>query len=152
MILHSAAYPGARERARQGSHASGGLPILAKRTVGEAEMGQYFSWVNVDRFERLDAGLWDFAPTLYGRCVAPCEENQAMLSLLATRWRGDVVVFLGDYASFEGDERPGCRHVRERIGTSGWPAPDGRGAGQGVLDCWQQVRGARGSALGLVPG
>lgn len=103
-------------------------------------MGQYFGWVNVDRFERLDAGLWDYAPTLYGRCVAPCEENLAMLSLLATRWRGDVVVFLGDYASFEGDERPGCRHVRERIGTSGRSVPDFASEAKDVTGCLRVAR------------
>lgn len=103
-------------------------------------MGQYFSWVNVDRFERLDAGLWDFAPTLYGRCIAPCEENLAMLSLLATRWRGDVVVFLGDYASFEGDGRPGCRHVRESIDASGWSVPDFASEAQDVTGCLRVAR------------
>lgn len=87
-------------------------------------MGQYYSWVNVDKHERLDSCFWDYSPTLHGRCFTPCEENQAMLSLLATHWRGDVVVFFGDYAKFNESDHPGCRYIRERIDATGWSATD----------------------------
>ncbi len=88
-------------------------------------MGQYFSWINVDKHERLDSCFWDFAPTLHGRCLAPCEENQAMLSLLATHWRGDIVVFCGDYADFgKHDEHLGCKRIQERLDASGLGIPD----------------------------
>lgn len=88
-------------------------------------MGQYFCWVNVDKHERLNSCFWDFAPMLHGRCLAPCEENQAALSLLATHWRGDVVVFCGDYADFsQGGEHPGCRHIQEKVDASGLAIPD----------------------------
>lgn len=87
-------------------------------------MGQYFSWVNVDKHERLDNCFWDFAPGLHGRCFAPCEENQAMLSLLATHWKGDVVVFYGDYASFGRNDHPGCKYIQAQIDASGWNETD----------------------------
>lgn len=88
-------------------------------------MGQYFSWVNVDKHERLDNCFWDFAPSLHGRCLAPCEENQAMLSLLSTHWQGDVVVFCGDYADFsKGGNHPGCKYIQEKVVASGWATPD----------------------------
>lgn len=88
-------------------------------------MGQYFSWINVDKHERLNNTFWNFAPTLYGRCFTPCEENQAMLSLLATRWKGDVVVFYGDYADFsKAGNNPGCKYIQDKINASGLTTPD----------------------------
>lgn len=74
-------------------------------------MGQYFNWVNVSRQEWLDGSHWGYSPTLHGRSFTPCDENDALLALLATRWRGDVVVFLGDYADFRRIDHPGCRRI-----------------------------------------
>lgn len=87
-------------------------------------MGQYYSWVNVDKHERLNSCFWDYSPTLHGRCFTPCEENQAMLFLLATRWRGDVVVFFGDYAKFDESDHLGCKYIQERIDATGLSTPD----------------------------
>ena len=78
-------------------------------------MGQCFNWVNVDKHEWLDGAFWGNAPTLHGRTIAPCEENQALLTLLTTRWRGDVVVFFGDYADFSGIDHPGCRYIQAAL-------------------------------------
>lgn len=48
-----------------------------------------------------------------------------MLSLLATCWQGDVVVFCGDYADFsKGGDHPGCKYILEKVVASGWTIPD----------------------------
>ena len=48
-----------------------------------------------------------------------------MLSLLATHWQGDVVVFCGDYADFsKGGNHPGCKYIQEKVVASGWAIPD----------------------------
>lgn len=48
-----------------------------------------------------------------------------MLSLLATHWQGDVVVFCGDYADFsKGGNHPGCKYIQEKVLASGWAIPD----------------------------
>lgn len=44
-------------------------------------MGEYFNWVNFDKQEWLDGGMWHNAPSLRGRCYTGIEENEAGLGL-----------------------------------------------------------------------
>lgn len=83
-------------------------------------MGEYFNWVNFDKQEWLDGGMWHNAPSLRGRCYTGIEENEALLTLLATRWKGDVVVFLGDYANFTDDDNECCRHLQGLLEQRGY--------------------------------
>lgn len=74
-------------------------------------MGQYFEWVNYDRREIIDTDVWDCGVKLHESAFVGCEMTDAALTMLAGDWAGDLVVFLGDYASFENETNPARRRI-----------------------------------------
>lgn len=69
-------------------------------------MGQYFSWVNLDKREFIEDDPWICGLKLIESCYVGNEKTDAALTLLESRWAGDRVVFLGDYASFANETDP----------------------------------------------
>ena len=57
-------------------------------------MSQVYDWFNYDKMERLD-WWWSCGGKLWGNCWNRCEENNALLTLLAGRWKGDRVIRYG---------------------------------------------------------
>jgi hypothetical protein len=74
-------------------------------------MGQYFDWVDLDKREYIDGFPWRGGPKLRESSWLGNEETNAALTLLAGRWAGDRVVFLGDYAKFKDETDPFRRAV-----------------------------------------
>lgn len=64
--------------------------------------------------------MWLNSPSMTGRCFTGTEENEMLLTLLATRWRGDVVVFMGDYANFKEGDRECCGRLQELLEERGY--------------------------------
>lgn len=60
-------------------------------------MGQYFTWLNVDKREQLDPLAFEGGLKWCETCYVGSERTEAALSLLAGPWAGDAVVFMGDY-------------------------------------------------------
>lgn len=57
-------------------------------------MSQVYTWLNYDKMERLD-WRWSSGGKLWDCCWTHCEENNALLTLLAGRWRGDYIIRYG---------------------------------------------------------
>lgn len=78
-------------------------------------MGQYFTWVNLDKKEYIGDNPWAVGLKLIENCYEGNEKTDAALTMLDSRWKGDRVVFLGDYASFENETDPFRRRVEEEL-------------------------------------
>lgn len=78
-------------------------------------MGQYFEWVNFDKHESVETWPWPNGQKLVESAYVGCEQTDAVLTMLAGEWAGDLVVFLGDYAGFEDETHPGRREVELRL-------------------------------------
>ena len=76
-------------------------------------MSQYFNWVNFDKREIIADWPWPCGSGLRESAYVGCEKTDAVLTMLASDWAGDIVVFLGDYAHFE-NETDSNRHEVER--------------------------------------
>ena len=66
-------------------------------------MGEYFNWVNVDKREYLCPGDFDLGNKLYESAGANNALLQALCALLTDDWRGDRLIWLGDYAEIPAD-------------------------------------------------
>lgn len=78
-------------------------------------MGQYFEWVNFDKREIIATDPWPNGQKLHECAYIGCPETDAVLTMLAGDWAGDLVVFLGDYARFKDETHPGRREVERRL-------------------------------------
>lgn len=59
-------------------------------------MGEYYSWVNVDKRELIVPEVFGSGLKFYQNSVKGVPVNRALRTLLADRWKGDRVIFLGD--------------------------------------------------------
>ena len=64
-------------------------------------MGQYFLWFNWDKNQFLDADYFDMPVKLNGYLHKDCITTGAMMTLLASDWKGDRIFLAGDYDSNE---------------------------------------------------
>lgn len=78
-------------------------------------MGQYFDWVNFDKREIIAADPWPNGQKIHESAYLGCPETDAVLTMLAGDWAGDLVVLLGDYAKFRDEVHPGRREVERRL-------------------------------------
>ena len=60
-------------------------------------MGEYYKWVNIDKHEYLSPRSFDEGNKLYESSRPDSKLLGALYSLLASDWKGDSIVFLGDY-------------------------------------------------------
>ena len=56
-------------------------------------MSQIYHWLNLYKKEKL-VNIWDY-DKLWGSCYTTSKEHCALLTLLADRWKGDLVIRLG---------------------------------------------------------
>ena len=80
-------------------------------------MGEYFDWVNVNKREYISPGDFDYGNKFH---ESLCKNNSflcALYELLAGRWKGDPVVFLGDEAKIPEDTPYGL--LRDLLGQAG---------------------------------
>lgn len=82
-------------------------------------MGQYFDWVNPDKKEMIGSYPWKCGFKLEENTYLGNEKTDAMLTLMATRWKGDRVIFLGDYAEFKNETNPYRRAFELDLGGHG---------------------------------
>lgn len=66
-------------------------------------MGEYFNWVNVDKKEYLCPADFDFGSKFHESLHKDNSLLQALYALLATRWKDDKILFLGDEANLPQD-------------------------------------------------
>ena len=67
-------------------------------------MGEYFSWVNIDKREYITPGNFGLGQKLYESANAGNVVLGALYDLLSADWRGDSIVFLGDETDIPGNE------------------------------------------------
>ena len=60
-------------------------------------MGEYFEWINVDKRERLEMGAFGSGFKVMEPCWVGNKDIDAVCTLMSERWRGDLVIFCGDY-------------------------------------------------------
>lgn len=76
-------------------------------------MSQVYDWFNYDKMERLD-WWWSCGGKLWGNCWTHCEENNALLTLLAGRWEGDRVIRYGcEGLDTPEDGRPFLKEIKD---------------------------------------
>jgi len=82
-------------------------------------MGQYFLWYNCDKNQYLDAGDSDDSVKINGYLHKDCTATGAMMTLLASDWKGDRIVLEGDYDSNE-NHIPFVESVRDKCKDVIW--------------------------------
>lgn len=64
-------------------------------------MGEYFVWINQDKRQYLDQHACNDYGWMFGiASMQRCDLTEAACTLIAGYWRGDRVIFAGDYLSF----------------------------------------------------
>ena len=84
-------------------------------------MGQYFYVVNIDKRERLCPFDFDCGMKLMEWSYNDNKVVKAMMNLLGSRWAGDRVYVVGDYAEADRPEEPcynALREVLEELDTN----------------------------------
>lgn len=75
-------------------------------------MGEYYSWVNVNKKEYLDPYDFDLGVKLYESAYGRNHLLGALYDLLSSDWKGDAIVFLGDQTNItENDKNPVLRKL-----------------------------------------
>ena len=82
-------------------------------------MGQYFTWLNVDKREQLDPLAFEGGLKWCETCYVGSERTEAALTLLAGPWAGDAVIFMGDYCSPGDIDNPLMQRVAAEYGAHG---------------------------------
>lgn len=59
-------------------------------------MGEYYDWVNIDKRQYISPSDFGFGSKLHESAVAGNAFLGALYNLLASDWKGDCIVFLGD--------------------------------------------------------
>ena len=78
-------------------------------------MGEYYSWVNIDKKEYISPYEFDLGLKLYESAFAGNQLLGALYDLLSSDWRGDALVFLGDQTEVEENEtNPVLRRLFEQ--------------------------------------
>lgn len=89
-------------------------------------MGEYYDWVNVDKKEYISPFDFDLGNKLHESAFAGNPLLGALYSLLASEWKGDAIVFLGDETNItKSDKNPVLRKLsaeRESWGGPGYDA------------------------------
>lgn len=58
-------------------------------------LGTYWKWINSTKGQRLE-NIFDCGPKMFESCRYDCPQTNALLTLLASDWYGDTVVFVPD--------------------------------------------------------
>lgn len=69
-------------------------------------MGEYYKWFNVDKCEQLEPGPFDTGAKIVSNVDVGNEYTDAVCTLLDSDWRGDRLVYLGDYKELDNEENP----------------------------------------------
>lgn len=70
-------------------------------------MGAYYAWVNATKMEHLGNDPFPYGVKLLENCRFPNERTDVALTLLANRWRSDLVAYVSDYTNLSKCEGPG---------------------------------------------
>ena len=62
----------------------------------EGRVGEYYMWINATKREHLEPGPFGSPYKIMESCSSACAMTDALLTLLATDWAGDLVAFVGD--------------------------------------------------------
>ena len=116
------------------------MRLQLRTTEKASSMGQYFFWVNPASHEWIDCDPFDsygFLASLSDRCGN--RYTDAACTLMEGRWRGDPVVYLGDYCDLRADD-PRAAMLGALFGEYPYDA---------VMDGFEDVSGLFACAEGL---
>jgi hypothetical protein len=68
-------------------------------------MGEYYSWVNINKKEYIAPCDFGLGSKLLGSVVADNQLLGALYDLLSSDWNGDMIVFLGDETNITENEK-----------------------------------------------
>ena len=89
-------------------------------------MGEYYEWVNIDKKEYISPVDFDLGNKLHESASERNPLLGALYNLLASDWKGDAIVFLGDQTNItENDKNPVLRRLsaeRQAWGEPGYDA------------------------------
>ena len=78
-------------------------------------MSAYYGWVNATKMEYLGNGPFACSVGIVENCHFPNDRTDVALTLLASRWHGDLVAYVSDYTHLEKLEGKGFRRMAELI-------------------------------------
>lgn len=87
-------------------------------------MGEYYQWFNVDKCEWLDAEPFDTGAKIVSNIDVGNEYTDAVCTLLNGDWRGDRLVYLGDYRHLDGEANPALAKLEADCGHREYCAYD----------------------------
>lgn len=108
-------------------------------------MGAYYMWVNATKRECLGDEPFAYGLKAVENCRYPNDRTDALLTLLAGRWAGDLVAYVSDYDNLrimDLDGSPGLVRVREALGAN--PYDEMEDHGRDVCGIFSCARGCEG--------
>lgn len=88
-------------------------------------MGEYYDWVNIDKKEYISPVDFDLGNKLHESAYVGNDLLGALYDLLASEWKGDRIVFLGDQTEItEKDDNPLLRALSAERQAWGKPGYD----------------------------
>lgn len=73
-------------------------------------MGEYYKWVNVDKREYISPNDFDYGNKRRESMAIGTELLRALRDLLASEWRGDHILWMGDEVTLETDAENNALH------------------------------------------
>ena len=101
-------------------------------------MGEYFDWVNVDKKEFISPSDFGYGNKLHETMHRDSDPLLALHSLLAERWAGDHILFLGDECNVPEDTH---NYVYELLTRQYKLYPDGGFTWDMVFDTYRNISG-----------
>ena len=86
---------------------------VENRLIG---MGEYYLWFNADKREQLGIEPFDTGAKMVSNIDVGNEYTDAICTLLDSYWRGDMLVFLGDYRELDNEENPALAKIEADCG------------------------------------
>ncbi len=101
-------------------------------------MGEYYSWVNIDKREYIEPFAFDLGNKIHESAMEGNPLLGAMYSLLESEWKGDRIIFLGDETNItENDTNPVIRELSNQRKQWGEPGYDA----DYVVDAYRDISG-----------
>lgn len=78
-------------------------------------MGQYYDWINLDKKEYICPSDFSYGNKLYESSWSWNPVLTALYELLDSDWKGDDIIFLGDYAEVEDIDNPALNKLFDQF-------------------------------------
>lgn len=74
-------------------------------------MGAYYTWVNASKQEYFSSMPFAYGFKILENCRYPNDRTDAVLTLIASEWRGDLVAFVSDYSDLSDEKGNGLARI-----------------------------------------